>query len=237
MARAGHLPPAVVSPDNGAVTYPELPPGPPLGLGGPPFRSAELRLPAGSLIALFTDGLVRAADNGTDVGLGLLAGILAQHRLPLEELCDRAVATLLPGPVGDDAALLLVRTQMLDEHRTAVWELNADPATVGDARTATTGQLAEWGLEDLSFTTELIVSELVTNAIRHAAGPIHVRLIRDQSLICEVSDTGYTSPHLRHAANDDEGGRGLFIVAQITEQWGTRYTPSGKTIWAEQALS
>jgi anti-sigma regulatory factor (Ser/Thr protein kinase) len=237
MARAGHLPPAVVSPDNGAVTYPELPPGPPLGLGGPPFRSAELQLPAGSLIALFTDGLVQAPDNGTDVGLGLLAGILAQHRLPLEELCDRAVATLLPGPVGDDAALLLVRTQMLDEHRTAVWELDADPATVGDARTATTGQLAEWGLEDLSFTTELIVSELVTNAIRHAAGPIHVRLIRDRSLICEVSDTGHTSPHLRHAANDDEGGRGLFIVAQITEQWGTRYMPSGKTIWAEQALS
>ncbi|MFF3654535.1 SpoIIE family protein phosphatase [Streptomyces olivochromogenes] len=237
MARAGHLPPAVVSPDNGAVTYPELPPGPPLGLGGRPFQSAEFQLPAGSLIALFTDGLVQAPDNGTDVGLGLLAGILAQHRLPLEELCDRAVATLLPGPVGDDAALLLVRTQMLDEHRTAVWELDADPATVGDARTATTGQLAEWGLEDLSFTTELIVSELVTNAIRHAAGPIHVRLIRDQSLICEVSDTGHTSPHLRHAANDDEGGRGLFIVAQITEQWGTRYMPSGKIIWAEQALS
>ncbi|MER5910949.1 SpoIIE family protein phosphatase [Streptomyces sp. NPDC001982] len=237
MARAGHSPPAVVSPDDGAVTYPELPPGPPLGLGGPPFQSAELQLPAGSLIALFTDGLVRASDNDTDVGLGLLAGILAQHRLPLEELCDRAVATLLPGPVGDDAALLLVRTQMLDGHQTAVWELDADPATVGDARTAATVQLAEWGLEDLSFTTELIVSELVTNAIRHAAGPIHVRLIRDRSLICEVSDTGYTSPHLRHAASDDECGRGLFIVAQITEQWGTRYTPSGKTIWAEQALS
>ncbi|WP_280697866.1 amino acid permease [Kitasatospora sp. GP82] len=236
MARAGHSPPAIVSPDSGVVSYPELPPGPPLGLGGLPFQSAELPLPAGSLIALFTDGLVQAADHDPDVGLGLLADVLSQSRRPLEELCDRVVAALLPGPVDDDAALLLVRTQMLDELQVAEWELDADPATVGDARAATTGRLREWGLEDLSFTTELIVSELVTNAIRYADGPIHVRLILDRSLSCEVSDTGHTSPHLRHAASDDENGRGLFIIAQITQRWGTRYTAAGKTIWAEQDL-
>ncbi|GAA1892957.1 hypothetical protein GCM10009753_22040 [Streptantibioticus ferralitis] len=236
MARAGHSRPAVVTPHNGAASYPELPPGPPLGVGGPPYQSAELQLPPGSLIALFTDGLVQAANHDLDVGLGLLARALAQHQQPLEELCDRALATLLPGPVDDDAALLLARTRLLGEDQVAVWELPAEPEMVGHARTAVARRLADWGLEELTFNTELIVSELVTNAIRHATGPIQVRLIRDQTLICEVSDTGHTSPHLRHAANDDEGGRGLFIIAQIADQWGTRYTPTGKTIWGEQAL-
>ncbi|MFD3562889.1 SpoIIE family protein phosphatase [Streptomyces sp. NPDC058686] len=236
MARAGHPPPAVVEPESGVVTYPELPPGLPLGLGSLPFESAELQLPAGSLIALFTNGLVQASDRDIDVGLDLLGEILSQDQRPLEELCDRAVATLLSGPVDDDAALLLVRTGTLDKYRVAVWELAADPAMVGRARAAATGQLGEWGLDDVSFTTELIVSELVTNAIRHAAGPIQLRLIRDQTLICEVSDSGHTSPHMRHAASDDEGGRGLFLIAQMTRQWGTRYTPTGKTIWAEQGL-
>lgn len=84
--------------------------------------------------------------------------------------------------------------------------------------------------------TELVVSELVTNAVRHAEGPLQLRLLRDRTLICEVADTARTSPHLRHAAVDDEGGRGLFIVAQLVHRWGTRYTVSGKTIWTEQAF-
>ncbi|WP_232837903.1 amino acid permease [Streptomyces atratus] len=236
MARAGHALAAVVLPDSGVATHPELPPGPPLGLGGLPYETAEFQLPRGSLVALFTDGLVQTAVDDLDVGLGLLTEILAQSRRPLEELCDRAVATLVPGPANDDAVLLLVRTRMLDDQRVAVWELTAEPEMVGNARTMATGQLGAWGLDELSFTTELIVSELVTNAIRYAAGPIHVRLIRDETLICEVADTGHTSPHLRHAAADDESGRGLYIVAQIAQQWGTRYTPTGKTIWVEQAL-
>ncbi|MFE7391405.1 amino acid permease [Streptomyces sp. NPDC057582] len=234
MARAGHSLAAVVLPDSGVASYPKLPPGPPLGVGGLPYETTEFQLPQGSLVALFTDGLVQTAADDLDVGLGLLAEILAQSRRPLEELCDRAVATLVPGPANDDAVLLLVRTQMLGDHQVAEWELTADPAMVGHARAMATAQLGSWGLDELSFTTELILSELVTNAIRYAAGPIHVRLIRDQSLICEVADTGHTSPHLRHAAADDESGRGLFIVAQIAQQWGTRYTPTGKTIWVEQ---
>jgi anti-sigma regulatory factor (Ser/Thr protein kinase) len=117
-----------------------------------------------------------------------------------------------------------------------VWEFAADPAKVATVRAVTTRQLRKWGLEELSFSTELIVSELFTNAIRYADGTVQVRLIQDRSLVCEVSDTGHTSPHLRHAASDEEGGRGLFIVAQITRCWGTRYTETGKTIWAEQEL-
>ncbi|WP_240667598.1 amino acid permease [Streptomyces luteoverticillatus] len=237
MARAGHSPPAVVDPGCGAVSYPDLPAGPPLGLGGPPFQSTEFHLPDGSLLALFTDGLVQTPDHDTETGLRLLTRVLTHCHRPLEELCDRTVAALLPGPVDDDAALLLARARRLGEHQVAVWELEAEPTAVADARAATTRRLREWGLDDLAFTTELIVSELVTNAVRYAAGgPVHVRLIRDSSLVCEVSDTGHTAPNLRHAAADDEGGRGLFIIAQITQRWGTRYTPTGKTIWTDQPL-
>jgi anti-sigma regulatory factor (Ser/Thr protein kinase) len=163
--------------------------------------------------------------------------VLTDHRDSLEELCDRALAELLPrGPATDDAALLLVRTRELGAEQVAVWELPASPSAAGEARTLATSQLTAWGLEELAFSTELVVSELVTNAIRHASGPVHLRLIRDRTLLCEVSDGGHTSPHLRYSASDDEGGRGLFIVAQMVQRWGTRYMPSGKTIWTEQAF-
>ncbi|WP_137230396.1 SpoIIE family protein phosphatase [Streptomyces sp. BPSDS2] len=236
MARAGHLPPAIVEP-GGRVTFPDLPAGPPLGLGGLPFESMEIDLPVGSLLALFTDGLVEAQDHDIGQGLDALGGVLGGGCASLEELCDRAVSELVPGGTSaDDTALLLVRTRELDAEQVADWELTAEPVSVGRARELATGQLAAWGLEELSFATELVVSELVTNAVRYGGGPLGLRLIRDRTLVCEVSDTGHTSPHLRHSAEDDEGGRGLFIVAQLVQRWGTRYTPTGKTIWTEQTL-
>ncbi|MGW4038828.1 SpoIIE family protein phosphatase [Streptomyces sp. NPDC004778] len=235
-ARAGHLPPAVVDPD-GTVSFPDLPAGPPLGLGGLPFESMEFELPVGSLLALFTDGLVEARDHDIGHGLDMLGRVLTDRSASLEELCDRAVSELVPGGTSaDDTALLLVRTRELDAERVAHWELSAEAVSVGRARELATGQLEAWGLEELVFATQLVVSELVTNAVRYAGGPLGLRLIRDRTLVCEVADTGHTSPHLRHSAEDDEGGRGLFIVAQLVQRWGTRYTPTGKTIWTEQAL-
>lgn len=197
----------------------------------------EIDLPVGSLLALFTDGLVEARDHDIGQGLDALGGVLGGGCASLEELCDRAVSELVPGGTSaDDTALLLVRTRELDAEQVADWELTAEPVSVGRARELATGQLAAWGLEELSFATELVVSELVTNAVRYGGGPLGLRLIRDRTLVCEVSDTGHTSPHLRHSAEDDEGGRGLFIVAQLVQRWGTRYTPTGKTIWTEQTL-
>ncbi|MGW7431521.1 SpoIIE family protein phosphatase [Streptomyces sp. NPDC054861] len=244
MARAGHPLPSVVDPVTGAVTQLDLPAGPPLGLGGLPFESADHTLPEGSVIALYTDGLVQGRGRDRDAELEALHGVLAERPPspagdppPLDDLCERIVDTLLPGPVDDDAAILLVRTRVLDSHEVAAWDLSDEPAVVGRARALATGQVDAWGLDgELSFTTELVVSELVTNAIRYASGPVQLRLIRDRTLICEVSDTGHTSPHLRRAGNDDEGGRGLFLIAQMTQHWGTRYTATGKTIWAEQPL-
>ncbi|MFG3309356.1 SpoIIE family protein phosphatase [Streptomyces wuyuanensis] len=239
MARAGHLPPAVVEP-GGRVSFPDLPAGPPLGLGGLPFECLEIDLPVGSLLALFTDGLVEARDRDIDKGLDTLAHVLAGGADPaesLEELCDRAISELLPGgTTNDDTALLLVRTRELDDRRVAVWSLPAEPVAAGRARELVANRLRDWGLEELVFTTELIASELVTNAVRYAEGPLYLRLIHDRTLVCEVADAGHTAPHLRHSADDDEGGRGLFIVAQLVQRWGTRYSQDGKAIWTEQAL-
>lgn len=112
-----------------------------------------------------------------------------------------------------------------------------DPAVVSKARVHASDQLTAWGLEEMAFTTELVVSELVTNAIRYGKPPIQLRMILQSSLTCEVSDASSTTPHLRRARVFDEGGRGLLLVAQLTERWGTRHNREGKVIWAEQLIA
>ncbi|MBM9503327.1 ATP-binding SpoIIE family protein phosphatase [Actinacidiphila acididurans] len=235
MARAGHLLPALVTPD-GEVRLVDLPSGPPLGLGGLAFESAEVLLPEGSVLALYTDGLVESRHRDIDHGICALRGVLGRPAPSLDALCETVVSTLLDGHPADDVALLLARTRALDTRHVATWELPGDPSAVAEARTAAGRQVAAWGLTEAAFTVELVVSELVTNAIRYAGGPVQLRLIREKALICEVSDGSSTSPHLRRARTFDEGGRGLFIVANLTERWGTRHNPVGKTIWAEVPL-
>lgn len=225
----------LVAGDTGVARSLDVPPGPPLGVGGLPYQNTKLRLAPGSVLALFTAGLLQAADR-QDAGLRRLADSLTGRRGSLTELCEQTVTAMLTGAVDEDATLLLARTRLLDRTRLAQWEPAADPAAVAALRSSVSKQLDDWGLDELAFTTEVIVSELVTNAIRYVGGPIQVRLIRDRTLTCEVSDTGHTTPNLRHAASDDEGGRGLFIIAQMTQRWGTRYTPTGKVIWTEQTL-
>ncbi|MEU6253574.1 SpoIIE family protein phosphatase [Streptomyces sp. NPDC047043] len=235
LTRAGHPLPAVVAPD-GTVEFVDLPSGPPLGLGGVPFETVELELAEGSQLVLYTDGLVEDRLRDIDSGLDRLRTVLAVPGRPPEDTCEAVLDALLPSRPGDDVALLVARTHVLGPERVAQWDLPSDPAVVSRARTAVTRQLSAWGLDGLAFTTELIASELVTNAIRHATGPVQLRLLRDRALICEVSDGSSTSPRLRRARTEDEGGRGLFLVAQLTERWGTRYTPYGKVIWTEQPL-
>ncbi|MEU6218876.1 SpoIIE family protein phosphatase [Streptomyces sp. NPDC047022] len=235
VSRAGHPPPAVVRPD-GTVDWPDVPAGPPLGLGGLPFETTDLELPEGSRLVLYTDGLVENRDRDIDTGLRLLSQALSVAGPSPEDTCRAVLDAQLPHRSIDDIALLVARTRALDADRIIEWEVPSDPAAVGEVRAKVERQLAEWGLDDLAFTTELILSELVTNAIRYGSAPVRVRMLRDRGLICEVFDSSSTSPHLRYAAMTDEGGRGLFLVAQMADRWGTRYTPTGKVIWAEQPL-
>lgn len=237
VARAGHPPPVLIDPETGGATIMDLPAGPPLGLGGLPFESAEFSLPEGSVLALFTDGLVERRDQDMDEGYRVLHEALAAPAVSLDARCGAVIEALLPsGAPGDDVALLMARTRVLNAAHVVSWEIPADPASCGVARKDIDGQLTWWELQEAVFTTELVVTELITNAIRHASGPIRLRLILDRTLIIEVSDTSSTAPHLRRAAGFDEGGRGLMLVAQLTQSWGTRYSAGGKTIWAELPL-
>jgi serine phosphatase RsbU (regulator of sigma subunit)/anti-sigma regulatory factor (Ser/Thr protein kinase) len=235
MARAGHPPPALVHPD-GTVTYPELPAGPPLGLGGLPFDAAEVDLPAGSQLVMYTDGLIEDRHRDVDEVLEQLREALARPERAPEETCRVVLDTVAPAHPHDDIALLVARVHATDPERIAGWEMSADPALVGEVRASAMRWLADRGLEEAAFAAELILSELITNAIRHGAEPIRVRLLYGRTLICEVSDASNTAPHLRRAASTDEGGRGLFLVAQLSQSWGTRYLPEGKVIWAECGL-
>ncbi len=239
LSRAGHPPPALVHPD-GRVVFPDLPAGPLLGLGGGSFESAEWKVPEASRLVLYTDGLIEDRKRDIDVGLMMLREALSRGAgngadAP-EATCTAILDAMLPDRQNDDIALLVCRMRGLPAEQVAGWPVPHDPAAVAHMRTAAARKLAEWGLEELACTTELILSELITNAIRHTEGPIHLRLVRDRALICEVADCSRTSPHIRQAAITDEGGRGLYLVARLAERWGMRPTASGKVIWAEQFL-
>ncbi|MFI1533278.1 SpoIIE family protein phosphatase [Streptomyces anandii] len=236
MARAGHPEPVAVRPD-GTVACPGVPASPPLGLGGHPFETAEIALPEGSQLVLYTDGLVDDRAHDIDMGMERLRNALAGSggRAP-EETCQAVIDALKPSHASDDVALLVARTRVLPSSHVAQWAVPPDPAAVPEVRERCRWTLREWGLGEAGFATELILSELVTNAIRYGSPPVGVRLLRGRCLVCEVSDGSGTSPRLRRAATMDEGGRGLFLVAQFAQRWGTRYTTHGKVIWTEQLL-
>ncbi|GAA3840868.1 hypothetical protein GCM10022206_93970 [Streptomyces chiangmaiensis] len=204
-----------------------------------PFETTTVDLQPGSLLALYTDGLIRRGDDDIEAGMRRLTENLTTHSGPDHSLVETGRALLAdPGetPPRDDIALLLACTRAVPAKNTVSWEFPADPAVIAHAREAAARQLTTWGLDDLAFTTELIVSELVTNAVRYAGGPVGLRLIREDVLVCEVTDPSNTQPRMRRARWSDEGGRGLFLVAQLTTRWGSRYGQQGKTIWAEQAI-
>ncbi|MGW1749484.1 SpoIIE family protein phosphatase [Streptomyces sp. NPDC002092] len=238
LARSGHPGPALVHPD-GTVDQLQVPVSPPLGLGGGlPFESAEFTLAEGSQLVLYTDGLIEDRNRDIDTGLDMLRDALQSPGRTPEETCQAVLDALLPARPSDDIALLVARSRLLDPSQVADWDVPGDPAAVAGIRAQVAHRLEEWGLEELAFSTELVISELVTNAIRYGTEPRRLRILRDgPSLICEVADGSSTSPHLRRAADTDEGGRGLFLVAQFTQRWGTRYVPRGKVIWTEQSLN
>ncbi|MFD6189606.1 MULTISPECIES: SpoIIE family protein phosphatase [unclassified Streptomyces] len=230
VATAGGLSAAVVRAGSATVDEIRLHPGPPLGDGTQPFETAELLLQPGDVLALSSSQL-----NVEHIRDGVHSAA-AHGDLSVTGLTDNVLARLRDEPRHEDQALLLAHVERIPPARTAFWQLSADPALVARARELVNDQLVEWDLEDMAFSTELIVSELITNAIRYAHGPVGVRLVNDHRLVCEVSDPSQSQPHLRRARLSDEGGRGLFLIAQFCHRWGSRYTPNGKTIWTEQLV-
>ncbi|WP_392675207.1 SpoIIE family protein phosphatase [Streptomyces sp. LN785] len=236
-ARAGHTNPVIIRPDS-STEVPDGTPGTLLGSAeGPPFAATTTELPHGSTLALYTPAILPTPGDDSEIAPALLRDVLTQPGQSLKDLCDDTLDTLRSTDHPGDAVLLLARTRPFPAHSLATWLLDHDPTAAATARGHTRRTLADWNVdEDTAYAAELIVSELITNAIRYGAPPLQLRLIKNRTLTCEVHDDSATSPHLRHARTVDEGGRGLFIVAQLAQRWGTRYTTEGKTVWSEQTL-
>ncbi|SEB60452.1 PAS domain S-box-containing protein [Streptomyces sp. 2224.1] len=234
-ANAGHLPPALVEDGEDALLL-DVPPGMPLGVGGEPFEEIEVELPDGALLALYTDGLVESRHHPLEEGLQAFRTALSRADRPLEDACDQVLSAMDTSHGEDDIALLMARVHGLPKDAVGDWNLAPEARSVARARELARDQLTDWGLQELVDTTELLVSELVTNALRHGHGEIRLRLLLDRTLVCEVWDADLAQPRRRRARDTDEGGRGLQLVGLLSQGWGSRRTPRGKTVWFELAL-
>ncbi|MDI5966062.1 SpoIIE family protein phosphatase [Streptomyces sp. SL54] len=235
IACAGHLPPVVVDPGGVARTI-ELPPGVPLGVGGVDFESVEITIPEGSLLALYTDGLVERRGQDIDEGLRLLCETLSGHDRTPEQNCEAVISTLVTEGAEDDIAIIMAEVRPVPEGLIATLPLTDDITLASEARRFTRATLGTWGLAPLCEVTELLVSELVTNALRHAGPPRQLRLFRDRTLTVEVADADHQVPLLRPIDEDVESGRGMRLVNELAHRWGSRATRHGKVVWFELEL-
>jgi GAF domain-containing protein/anti-sigma regulatory factor (Ser/Thr protein kinase) len=233
VARAGMPEPVAVFPDGTSAPLP-VPPGPPLGESGTaPFPATVVSLPAGSTLAVGTNALAHEVLAASAPLRPLLDGAGAR---PLPSVRDGIAGALTEGRRTGERLILLARTKALPTGQVLTRTLPAGPEAAPMARQAARRRLKDWGVDaETAYTTELIVSELVGNAVRYGSPPVQLRLIHDRTLTCEVGDATASAPRVKHARTIDETGRGLFIIASLADQWGTRYQPQGKTVWARQS--
>ncbi|MEU5987821.1 SpoIIE family protein phosphatase [Spirillospora sp. NPDC047418] len=234
-ANAGHVPPVLVAADGESRVLP-VPPGVPIGVGGEPFETMEVKVEDGSQLLLCTDGLLERRGRDIEEGLEALRARLAGASADLDGTCDDLLDTLAADTAADDIAIVAVGFDGIPRDEAATWELEPVPDSVPWIRAQVAARLAGWGLPGLADTAQLLVSELVTNALVHGAGSLGVRLIKGRTLLCEVHDDGADLPHLRHSDATDESGRGLQLVQHLAARWGTHRTAAGKIVWVEQRL-
>ena len=235
VACAGHPPPVVTEAD-GSTRLLSVSAGAPLGVGGVPFESTEFTLAEESVLVLYTDGLVERRGRDLDEGLDLLSRAAARRNGSLEQDCDAVLHAMSAEDSDDDIAMIMARVLPAHEDWIATLPLSGDLSVVGEARRFARATLASWGLSSLSEFTELLVSELVSNALRHAGRPTQLRLFRDRVLTVEVADVDEHAPRVHRASAEDEGGRGMHLVNELAHRWGSRTTRSGKVVWVELEL-
>lgn len=242
IANAGHPPPVLLH-LGGRAEVLKVPPGAPIGVGGVDFEAVELDAPAGATLLLYTDGLVESRLRDVWTGIEQLRERLAatarltgpDHSPPLEALCDDVLDMLGPGDRDDDIALLAARFDGIAPSDVAYWFLEPEDSAPGRARRLARRALSRWGLDDIADSVELLVSEVVTNAVRYAERPVTLRLLRTDILRCEVGDDSPQLPRQRRARDMDEGGRGLFLVNRLARRWGATRLSTGKVVWFEMA--
>ncbi|MBT2383410.1 SpoIIE family protein phosphatase [Streptomyces sp. ISL-11] len=238
IANAGHIPPVLVRAEDGRSELLTLPTGAPIGVGGVAFETARVRVAPGDRLVLCTDGLVEVRGQDIGTGLAALCESAAHPAASMDDACDTIIRALNPADGrNDDVALLMARLNGIPPEHVAQWQLDREPAAAGRARRLVRDRLLEWGLAEAAGTTELLVSELVTNAVRHTVSRrVGLRLVRTESLLCEVTDEDHRLPALIGAGPAEEFGRGLRVLGGLAREWGASHDRDGKTVWFEQSL-
>lgn len=236
-ANAGHLPPALVSPD-GSVALLEADLGMPLGVDSAVFADAVRPLPENARLLLYTDGLVECRDQALHDRLAKLRAVLAQLCRPqapvnVQEGAARLAEAMLTGTEHDDVAVLYVAAHPAQTRKAAI-TLSPTLEAARAARRFAGKTTADWGLDELTDPVLQIVSELVTNAVEHAETAMQLRMRhRPGSLLIEVSDGDGRLARPTPTDRTDERHRGLMIVRTLSERWGVRPTGEGKVVWAQ----
>ena len=243
---AGHMPPVVRRPGE-PPEFLELDPGLPLGVGVQDYVETEVHLPAGSLLLAFTDGLVEGPDLAVQDGMTQLLDAMHGTEGAMAA-CDAALGALRPlggtRKYDDDTALLALvatptafeRVPASDGDNVVMVELPADTASPARARALVSDVLHRWQLAELEEAATLLVSELVTNGVRHAGTGMRLVLTRQTSTQIRVAVTDKAPAadvRPRESDNAAEGGRGLFLVEHLSTGWGSVADGAGKTVWFE----
>lgn len=234
--RAGHLPALLVR--DGKVRALDEAGGSLIGFGRTPRTTAHGDLLAGDVLIFYTDGLVERRDRALPEGLAALhrvaAGATAVDAAGIgEELLSR-----LAGSPEDDVAVVVVRVPDRTDRpawaggiRARRWQLPNEPASIGRARHAVLRTCRAWEAGDPAD-AELVVSELVANAVLHGWGPLSLRLHdTGDGLRIEVGDSNPTPPSATDGHAGRIGGFGMRIVERLAD-WGWRPAGAGKVVWA-----
>ncbi|MFF5403293.1 PAS domain S-box protein [Streptomyces misionensis] len=232
---AGHLPTLVVGPWEGVRALP-APVNAPLGVGGVLYEQSCSHIAPGATLVLYTDGLIETPGSDIEARVGELTAVLDAffpRSTDLEAAADHVLAQLLPDADGHDDDVTLLFAQLPAAPLAAVTtQLPATAAAVPEGRAFLRRTLVSWECPEPADDALLLLSEILTNAVRHAEGPVGLRLCRTATeLTVEVGDHSPQLPRPRHATGDDESGRGLFLVRTLADSWGVRPTDEGKTTW------
>ncbi|MET8524912.1 SpoIIE family protein phosphatase [Micromonospora sp. NPDC005172] len=237
LASAGHPAPLIrrCTPDGRCnADYVDLPAGPPLGLGGRP-TTVTVAFSPGDTLLLFSDGVVERRRQSLSAGMDALGDAVAKAGTSdPRALCAVATAAVAGG-TEDDVAVLAVE-HALKPSRSAAMEMPAEPTAPSRVRHWMTGQLTEWQVpESVIGAAVLCTSELTTNALLHAGTAARVEIdLSSERLLVSVADSG-TRGTVTRARTDtlSSRGRGLGLIEELSDAWGTDPSVRGSTVWFE----
>ncbi|BCJ55609.1 hypothetical protein Asp14428_70840 [Actinoplanes sp. NBRC 14428] len=239
LGSAGHPPPVLRRAGQGRASAQlvAVPPGAPLGLGGS-WRTTTVRLEPGDTILMFSDGVVERRGRPLSAGLDdLVRAAAAAASGDPRNLCALATAAVA-GRTDDDVAVLAVE-RAVAQSRSATMQVPAEPTGPSRVRQWMTTRLREWAVpEPVIGAAILCTSELTTNALLHAGTPAQVHIdLSAERLLVSVADTGTRGSVTRARTETlSSRGRGLGLIEELSDTWGTDPTVRGSTVWFEMLI-